>query len=212
MRTAIPGCARRSCSCASCSSGGSRRSGSASPAAAGGRRRRRPPAAAPEIGWYEIELTAEAGSDPLLGELPERFEGFQYHHYEWLLLPEATVLARSPACLQAFRLDGLPAWGVQFHPEVTLADLRSWLDHWESDPAAVASGLDPKAISAESAGKIGAWNDLGQLSASFFEHAAGRRGRRSPESVGVSRGARRYSGVTYAPESPPSTRKVWAVT
>ena len=68
------------------------------------------------------------------------------------------MLARSPACLQAFRLDDHPAWGVQFHPEVTLADLRSWFDHRESDPAAVASGLDPKAISAESAGKIGAWN------------------------------------------------------
>ena len=84
------------------------------------------------------------------------------------------MLARSPACLQAFRLDDRPAWGVQFHPEVTLADLRSWLDHWESDPAAVASGLDPKAISAESAGKIGAWNDLGRrLSAGFFEHRGG---------------------------------------
>jgi GMP synthase (glutamine-hydrolysing) len=138
-------------------------------AAGGGARR----SARPEIGWYEIELTAEAGSDPLLGALPERFEGFQYHHYEWLLPPDATVLARSAGCLQAFRLDGRPAWGVQFHPEVTLPDLRSWLDDWESDPGAVASGLDPEAIRAESAGKIGAWNELGRgLSARFFEQAA----------------------------------------
>lgn len=138
-------------------------------AAGGGARR----AAAPEIGWYEIELTAEAGSDPLLGELPERFEGFQYHHYEWFLPPDATVLARSAGCLQAFRLDHRPAWGVQFHPEVTLPDLCSWLDDWESDPGAAASGLDPTAIRTESPGKIGAWNELGRgLSARFFEHVA----------------------------------------
>ena len=45
-----------------------------------------------------------------------------------------------------------------------------------SDPAAVASGLDPKAISAESAGKIGAWNDLGRQLSAGFEHAAAARG------------------------------------
>jgi GMP synthase (glutamine-hydrolysing) len=131
-----------------------------------------------EIGWYEIELTPEGVADPLLGALPERFDGFQYHHYEWLLPPEATALARSTACLQAFRVDAAPAWGVQFHPEVTLPDLSSWLDTFGEDPDAVASGLDPEQIRSESQAKIEAWNDIGRtLSERFFQLA-------------------RYSGVT----------------
>jgi GMP synthase (glutamine-hydrolysing) len=131
-------------------------------------------AARPEIGWHEIELTPEGRADPLLGTLPARFEGFGYHHYEWLLPPGAVALARSPECLQAFRLGERPVWGLQFHPEVTLADLGSWLDSWEDDPGALATGLDPEAIRAESAGKIGAWNDVGRgISERFLGLAAG---------------------------------------
>ena len=63
-------------------------------------------AAAPEIGWHEIELTPEGANDPVLGFLPARFESFGWHYYEWLLPPGAVELARSAACLQAFRLDG----------------------------------------------------------------------------------------------------------
>jgi GMP synthase-like glutamine amidotransferase len=116
----------------------------------------------PEIGWHEVELTPAGRSDPLLGVLPERFESFQYHHYEWLLPSGAATLARSALSLQAFRLGARRAWGVQFHPEVTQADLGSWLDDWHRDPGAVATGLDPEAIRAESAAKIGAWNDTGR--------------------------------------------------
>jgi GMP synthase (glutamine-hydrolysing) len=122
----------------------------------------------PEIGWHEIELTPEGASDPLLGVLPERFESFQYHHYEWLLPPGATPLARSALCLQAFRLAERPVWGLQFHPEVTQADLGSWLDGWQEDARAVATGLDPEAIRSESAGKIGAWNDAGRAISERF--------------------------------------------
>jgi GMP synthase-like glutamine amidotransferase len=140
------------------------------------------PAPAPEIGWNEIELTVEGASDPVLGFLPERFEGFGWHHYEWLLPPAGVALARSAACLQGFRLDGRPAWGVQFHPEVTLADVGSWLDDWRTDPGAVATGLDPEAIRIESAAKIGYWNDVGRgISERFLAvAAAARRGPVSP--------------------------------
>jgi GMP synthase-like glutamine amidotransferase len=132
------------------------------------------PAERPEIGWSEIELTPEGRDDPLLGFLPERFEGFGYHHYEWLLPPGAVALARSATGLQAFSLEGLPIWGIQFHAEITLADLNSWFDSWHDDPGAVATGLDPDAIRGESAQKIAAWNDIGRgISARFFAAAAG---------------------------------------
>jgi GMP synthase (glutamine-hydrolysing) len=127
-------------------------------------------AARPEIGWHAIELTPEGRDDPVLGILPERFDSLQYHHYEWLLPPGATALARSAHTLQAFRLGKRPVWGVQFHPEVTEADFGSWLDDWESDPDAVATGLDPEAIRAETAAKIGAWNETGRaISERFVE-------------------------------------------
>jgi GMP synthase (glutamine-hydrolysing) len=130
-------------------------------------------AARPEIGWYDVELTPEGSADPLLGVLPERFESFQYHHYEWLPPPGGVTLARSALALQAFRLGERPVWGLQFHPEVTEADLGSWLDDWRNDPGAVATGLDPEAIRAESAGKIAAWNDAGRaLSERFLELSA----------------------------------------
>jgi GMP synthase-like glutamine amidotransferase len=131
-------------------------------------------AVAPEIGWHEIELTPEGASDPLLGFLPDRFVGFAWHHYEWLLPPDGVALARSAACLQAFRLEHRPAWGIQFHPEVTLGDLGSWLDAWHGDAGAVATGLDPDAIRAESAERIGAWNEVGRgISERFLAAADG---------------------------------------
>jgi GMP synthase (glutamine-hydrolysing) len=129
-------------------------------------------AAEPEIGWHGVELTPEGATDPLLGFLPQRFESLQYHHYEWLLPPNAVALARSARCLQAFRLEDRPVWGVQFHPEVTESDYGEWLDGWENDPGALATGLDPEAIRAETAGKIAAWNDVGRGIAERFLNEA----------------------------------------
>ena len=53
-------------------------------------------------------------------------------------------------------------WGVQFHPEVTGSDYDEWLDEWGDDPDAVASGLDPSLIRAQTAARIAAWNDVGR--------------------------------------------------
>ena len=126
--------------------------------AAGAKPRR---ASAPEIGWHEVELTPEAAGDPLLGGLPARFSAFQWHSYEAPLPPGATALARSPVCLQAFRLGG-PAWGIQFHAEVSMEDVDYWISDYRSDPDAVRIGLDPEALRAETQAAIGAWNDLGR--------------------------------------------------
>jgi GMP synthase (glutamine-hydrolysing) len=126
------------------------------------------PAVRPEIGWHRVELTADGRADPLLGFLPASFDSLQYHHYAWSLPPGAVALARSVTCLQAFRLPERPVWGVQFHPEVTESDFGEWLDDWENDPGAVATGLDPEAIRAETATKIGAWNEIGRGIAARF--------------------------------------------
>ena len=127
-------------------------------AAAGGEPRR---ARAPEIGWFEVELTPEGREDPLLGPLVPAFEAFEWHSYEVPLPPGAVPLARTEICLQAYRLDER-AWGIQFHPEVSAADAYSWIEDYRSDEDAVRIGLDPAALRAETDAKIGAFNQLGR--------------------------------------------------
>jgi GMP synthase (glutamine-hydrolysing) len=129
-------------------------------------------ASRPEIGWHQIELTDAGAADPLLGELPRSFEGFGWHSYEWRLPAGASALAQSEVCQQAFRLDGAPAWGLQFHPEVTRETLWHWLDHHDADQDAVRIGIDPEAIRAQSEGRIGEWNQVGRgIAARFLREA-----------------------------------------
>jgi GMP synthase (glutamine-hydrolysing) len=116
----------------------------------------------PEIGWHSVELTAAAASDPLFARLPPRFDALQWHYYSFDLPAGATELARSPVCSQAFRLGEL-AWGVQFHPEVTLAMVEGWLE----EPEEV--DFDREALRRETHERIEEWNAVGrELSASFI--------------------------------------------
>jgi GMP synthase (glutamine-hydrolysing) len=126
--------------------------------AAGARPRR---ASQPEIGWLEVELTAEAEGDPLLAKLPPSFQAFQWHSYEFPLPPHATPLARSPVCLQAFRA-GDSAWGLQFHAEVSRAIVEDWARDYRRDEDAVRTGLDPEALREQTQHAIGRWNELGR--------------------------------------------------
>ena len=116
----------------------------------------------PEIGWYEVAMEPAAGGDPLLGALPDRFQSFQWH--SWVAVPPAgaVALARSEHCLQAFRLEGAQAWGIQFHAEVTAADAEHWTRHYDHDEDAVAMGLDPEALRAENDRRMPEWNQLGR--------------------------------------------------
>jgi GMP synthase-like glutamine amidotransferase len=70
----------------------------------------------PEIGWVEIEQTAE---NPVLKSLPRKFHTFQSHFEEVLALPGQFVsTAISPRCaIQAYYIKNKPVFGVQFHPE-----------------------------------------------------------------------------------------------
>jgi GMP synthase (glutamine-hydrolysing) len=139
-------------------------------AAAGAEPRR---ASRPEIGWHPVELTDDGREDPLLGPLWPRFEAFQWHSYEFPLPPGAVALARSEVCLQACRL-GERAWALQFHPEVSAADARHWIEDYRADPDAVRIGIDPAFLGPETERKIGAFNQLGRdLCRRWLEVAAG---------------------------------------
>ncbi len=114
------------------------------------------PSSDPEIGWADVELTAAAQDDPVLGRLPARFEAFEWHYYTHGLPGGAVELATSPVCTQAFRL-GPVVWGIQFHAEVTEQQIGSWIaDNPEEVP-----GPEGELIR-QTAGRIGEWNELGR--------------------------------------------------
>ena len=129
----------------------------------------------PEIGWYEVEITEAGAEDPLLGPLAPSVEVFEWHHYAAPLPPGAVELARTPHSLQAFRIEGKPAWGLQFHAEVIREDLSSWLDGWEHAEAA-QTDLDPDAIRAASERRIAEQNEVGRGIAERFLAEAARQG------------------------------------
>jgi GMP synthase (glutamine-hydrolysing) len=119
----------------------------------------------PEIGWCPVALTDAGAADPVLGVLPREFTALQWHHYTYGIPEGAVELARSPACTQAFRL-GESCWGVQFHPEVTAAQLEGWLAD-PDDPAP-----DPDGLRAATAVEIEHWNELGRALCRAFLAAA----------------------------------------
>lgn len=130
--------------------------------------------AEPEIGWYQVEVDAEGASDPVMGPMQPGFRAFQWHSYEVPLPVGAVALARSPACVQAWRL-GQHAWGIQFHAEVSAADADGWIVDYHVDPDAVRIGLDHVALRAQTREHIGEWNRLGrELCARFLDVAARR--------------------------------------
>ena len=121
----------------------------------------------PEIGWHAVELTDAGVDDPVIGALPQTFDAMQWHHYTYAVPAGAVELARSPACTQAFRL-GDTCWGVQFHPEVTQAQLDGWMNDLSDPPP------DPERFRADTAAKIARWNELGRTLCSAFLETAER--------------------------------------
>lgn len=139
------------------------------------------PAAEPEVGWYEVALTPEAEADPVFAGLPERFRALQWHSYAFDLPDGAVPLARSDACLQAFRL-GDAAWGVQFHPEVTVEIVGGWVESVEREAGA------PQLDMEETRRRMAAWNEVGrELCARFV--AAAERASRAATTRATSRGS-----------------------
>lgn len=81
-----------------------------------------------EMGTVKIERSAAAAGDPLLGDHPARFDAHATHLQTITRLPEGAVnLARSEkdAC-HAFRW-GAATWGVQFHPEFSIAMMQGYI-------------------------------------------------------------------------------------
>jgi len=121
-----------------------------------------------EVGWFAVELTEAGADDPVLGRLPRTFEAFQWHYYAHGVPAGAVELARNRVCTQAFRL-GDNAWGVQFHPEVTLRQVQGWVEEEKKELQ-----VDADELLAETRDRIEAWNSLGRDLCTGFIDAAER--------------------------------------
>jgi GMP synthase-like glutamine amidotransferase len=130
--------------------------------------------ASPEIGWHPVEPLPAAAADAVFARLAaEPFSAYQWHSHAFDLPAGAVALARTAACLQAYRIGR--AWGVQFHPEVTDGILNEWIADWDSDPDAVAMGFDPEIARGELAERLPAWNEIGRTLFDAFLRSAGAR-------------------------------------
>ncbi len=120
-----------------------------------------------EIGWYDVELTADGAVDPVLSTFAATQRVFQWHEDGISLPPGSVHLARSPASeVQAFR-HGEHAYGFQFHLEVDAPLIDRWLTVPDNQAMLdeEAGRVSPQAIRAETREAIAA---LQQLSRDTF--------------------------------------------
>lgn len=79
-----------------------------------------------EVGSFHVWLTEDGKDDPVFGPLPFRFSVQLGHHDRVASIGEGVVelAASDRCCYQAFRIEGRPVYSTQFHPEMTVEDLR----------------------------------------------------------------------------------------
>jgi len=88
-----------------------------------------------EVGTYDISLTPDGRTDPLFAGFPETFSAQLGHNDRIVAVPDSMVeLARSELCpYQAIRVVGKPAYGTQFHSEMTHVQLRERLEVYRDE-------------------------------------------------------------------------------
>jgi GMP synthase-like glutamine amidotransferase len=91
-----------------------------------------------EIGWWPVEIAAEARAEGPFRAFPARLEVFHWHGDTFALPPGARAAASSEACAsQAFVAAGGRMVGVQFHLELGPENARALV---ESCPGDLAPG------------------------------------------------------------------------
>ena len=136
----------------------------------------------PEIGWYDVQMSAEGRADPVLGIAGERLPVFQWHSYSYELPRDATHLASTATCeQQAFRC-GNSAYGFQFHLEADVPVIERWLGlpSFRAELAAAGLPTDEQAIRAETERLVAATRRSADAVFNNFLDLVGRPNRRRP--------------------------------
>ena len=83
-----------------------------------------------EIGYKDLPVTEAARSDKIAKDLHETVHMFVWHNDEVLgTHPDMTILAYSDDCANhVWRYKDEDIWGIQGHPEVTLAQAPIWFE------------------------------------------------------------------------------------
>jgi GMP synthase (glutamine-hydrolysing) len=83
------------------------------------------------LDWAPLRPTDAGREDPLFGAVGPDAHGVFWNEDGFDVPPGAVELAApSGGSCAAFRLGDAPAWGVQFHPELSVAELDDWYAHW----------------------------------------------------------------------------------
>ena len=96
-----------------------------------------------EVGYKWLDVAGDASRDPVAQELLPRVYMFVWHNDEVRAQHrDMTIIATSDDCPNhIFRYRDLPIWGIQGHPEVTLAQSSVWFeenrDRLENDGAVI---------------------------------------------------------------------------
>jgi len=135
-----------------------------------------------EIGWYDLQVSADGRGDTVLGAAGEQLPVFQWHSYSYELPLGATHLARTATCeQQAFRFSS-NAYGFQFHLEADEAVIERWLTlpSFRTELAAAGLPTDEHAIRAETAKLVAATRRTADAVFNNFLDLVGRPSRRLP--------------------------------
>jgi GMP synthase (glutamine-hydrolysing) len=135
-----------------------------------------------EIGWYDLEMSAEGRRDTVLGAAGERLPVFQWHSYSYDLPSGAMHLARTETCeQQAFRF-GSNVYGFQFHLEADEAVIERWLTlpSFRAELAAAGLPTDEQGIRAATATLVAATRRSADTVFNNFLDLIGRPNRRRP--------------------------------
>jgi GMP synthase (glutamine-hydrolysing) len=96
----------------------------------------------PEIGWFDLDITAAGLSDPVFAGAGDPLTVFHWHQDMFEVPPGAELLATAQGCPnQAFRR-GRNIYGFQFHPEMTPTMIEDWQRHAEVC-GEVVEAIDP---------------------------------------------------------------------
>ena len=86
-----------------------------------------------EIGWFDIQKTEFAKSQPLLEQIEEQFTVFHWHGDTFDLPTDSERLFSSAVCLNQAFLYKKKVLGLQFHFEVTSHTLKEMIENGMSE-------------------------------------------------------------------------------
>jgi GMP synthase (glutamine-hydrolysing) len=83
-----------------------------------------------EIGWYQIQLTADGKKDPLFRDFDPQDPIYHWHGDMFQIPSNGQLLATAAGCPHQALKVGARAYGLQFHIEVTDRSIKEWCDEY----------------------------------------------------------------------------------